>query len=476
MINNIKKMIFCLVMMAGFYATSFAQGHNLRFMIEGLSDTTVYLGYYFGESTYLKDTAEVDVTGCFSFKGDEKLNEGYYFIVLDKNRLFDFIVGDNGDFYISTSTDDYYPNMKVEGDLQNKIYLQNMLFNADRNEEAMPFITTLRDSASSDSEKTQARSELAKINEKVMKYQQEIINKYPSLLISRVFKSHRKPDVPEAPAGTDKREFGYRYLKNNYWNNFDLGDPALLRVYSPIYKEKLELYFDKMVVPDADSVMKEINKLAQSAKATEDTYKYFIWMLTLKYQKPRLMGLDEVFVGLVDTYFESGEMDFWVNDQMKLNLKESADRIRLSLVGNTAPNMIMMDKDNKMRSMYAIPNQFTVVYFFDPDCGHCKKETPILKNFYDETKHDVEVFAVSADTSMAKMKNYIQENKLEWITVNGPRTSTGSYHKSYDATSTPMIYVINEDKKIIGKELRSAGLEKFLDSYKSFVSKNADGG
>ena len=57
------------------------------------------------------------------------------------------------------------------------------------------------------------------------------------------------------------------------------------------------------------------------------------------------------------------------------------------------------------KSLHGIDAKYTVLFMWDPDCGHCKKETPKLNDFYKNSKHDVEVFAVSADTSMLKMKN-----------------------------------------------------------------------
>jgi len=109
-----------------------------------------------------------------------------------------------------------------------------------------------------------------------------------------------------------------------------------------------------------------------------------------------------------------------------------------------------------------------LIYFYDPDCGHCKKETPKLKKFYDETDYDVEVFAVSADTSMTKMRDYITELDLKWISVNGPRTYVGPYSKLYDALTTPTLYVLDEKKKIIAKKIPAERLEEFIGRYEKF--------
>jgi hypothetical protein len=38
-------------------------GYKLQFKINGLKDTVVYLGHFYGEATYIKDTAQVNGVG-----------------------------------------------------------------------------------------------------------------------------------------------------------------------------------------------------------------------------------------------------------------------------------------------------------------------------------------------------------------------------------------------------------------------------
>src|SRR6218665_265142 len=66
--------------------------YRLEFTVKGWKDTTAYLPPYFGELTYLRDTAKVDNKGRFVFHG-KGLPQGVYIIVLNKNKIFDFVVG-----------------------------------------------------------------------------------------------------------------------------------------------------------------------------------------------------------------------------------------------------------------------------------------------------------------------------------------------------------------------------------------------
>ncbi len=446
-------------------------GYAIRFSVEGLKDTTAYLGYFYGESTYIKDTAQVDSKGNFVFQKPTTLPQGIYFLVINRSRLFEIVVGQDQHFALKTSTQDYIKNMVVTDDLDNQLFFENMHFNMERHKEAQPFIKILQDTSLSADQKTDARKSFDFVNNKVLTYQQEIIAQHPETMTARLFNATRQIKIPDPPLrsdGTVDSTFQLTWYRQHFFDYFDLSDDALLRLPKPIYAEKLNEYIDRLYAPQPDTVLKVINRLATVARKNQETYKYLIWNYLLKYQNPEIMGLDKVFVGLYDTYFASGEMDFWATAKTKSNLKEHADRLRKSLVGNMAPNLIMQDASSTPRSMYDIKKDFTILFFFDPDCGHCKTETPKLVSFYETTKFDVEVYAISADTSMAKMRDYIKDMHMKWITVNGPRTYVGPYHDLYDAITTPTLYLLDNRKKIIAKKIPIEKLEEFLTNYSRF--------
>jgi peroxiredoxin len=137
------------------------------------------------------------------------------------------------------------------------------------------------------------------------------------------------------------------------------------------------------------------------------------------------------------------------------------------LIGEKAPNMVMMDTNNQLISMYNVDAKFLLVLFWDPDCGHCEMEIPKLKEFYDQykTQYGLEIFAICSDSTMSKMKNAIKKKDMHWINVNGPRTLTGNYKEQYDIISTPVIYLLNRKKEIIAKQLKTEQIIGFLKHY-----------
>ncbi|HET9486760.1 MAG TPA: thioredoxin-like domain-containing protein [Chryseosolibacter sp.] len=460
-------------------ASAFSQtGYNIRFKVDGLKDTTAYLGYYYGESTFVKDTAKVNHKGEFAFDGKQALPQGVYFLVLNKTRIFELVVGQDQNFTLQTSTSDYVKNMQVTDDVDNRLFFENMVFNMERHKEAEPFIKTIQDSTLAEDQKKTARENFMKINEKVLAYQDKIIQEHPGTLTARIFKASKAIKIPDPPKRTDgsiDSTFQLRWYREHFFDYFDLADDALIRMPRPIYQEKINEYLDKLYAPQADTLKRALNLIISKAKKNQETYKYAVWVAVLKFQNPEIMGLDEVFVHLNDKYFASGEMNFWANTQMRKNLSDHADRLRKSLIGQKGANLIMQDINLKPRALYDIRKKYTVLYIFDPDCGSCKKETPKLVDFYTRKKFDVEVYAVSADTSMVKMRNYIKEMNMKWITVNGPRTYVGPYQDLYDASTTPTLYVLDNQKKIIGKKIPAEKLEDFLTQYEKIERLRSSG-
>jgi peroxiredoxin len=448
-------------------------GYEIQFKVDGWKDTTVYLGHYYGENHYIKDTATVNSTGYFKFDGAKLLAPGVYFLVLDKSKIFELVIGNTQRFKMETKKEDYIKNMKVTGDPDNKLFFENWQFNTERHLEAEPYVKILKDSTLKDDDKKAAREAMTKINDKVLAYQNDLIQKNPNTVTATILKSGQPvkiPDPPKKPDGTIDSSFQLRWYREHFFDNMDLSNEALLRMPRPIFSEKINEYLDKLYAPQADTLTKAIDKIISKAKGNQETFKYATWICFTKYQQHEIMGLDQVYVNIYDKYIATGQMDFWMNDKLKKNVQEYVERLRRSLIGKTAPNLAMQDASFKKRELYDFKNRYTILYVFDPDCGHCKEETPKLVDFYNKnkTKFDVEVFAVSADTSMQKMRDYIRDMKIKFVTVNGPRTYTVPYQDLYDAATTPSLFVIDNKRKIIAKKVPAEKLEEFFTQYEKF--------
>ncbi|GHM98555.1 hypothetical protein WSM22_00450 [Cytophagales bacterium WSM2-2] len=459
---------------------TFAQGgYKLDFKVKGWKDTTVYLGNYYYSNTYIKDTAQVDREGNFSFQDSKPLQQGVYFIVkkIGKGnvKVFEFVVGANQKFKMETASTDYVVNMKVTGDEDNELFFKDIAYNIERNKEAESFVKVLKDSTLKEDQKKEAREGYSKINEKVMKYKRDLVAKHPGTMTGRIINAMLPLVVPETPKKADgsiDSTFQLRFYRQHYFDNFDLGDDAMLRLSQPLYKEKIKEYLEKLTYPHPDSITRAVGFLAAKAKKNPEAYYYLVFNSIIMYQLPEIMGLDEVFVNLYDQYFKPGDLDRYIPPKTKEQFREWADKVRPCTIGKKSTNLIMQDPELQPKALHDVKAKYTIVYFFSPTCGHCREETPRLVKFYNENKEKLkfDVFAVATDSSMKLMKEFIKEFKTPWTTVNGPRSYLKDhFSKFYQVDTTPMIYIIDEKKVIVAKKLPVKQLEDFLIKHEKMI-------
>jgi thiol-disulfide isomerase/thioredoxin len=98
------------------------------------------------------------------------------------------------------------------------------------------------------------------------------------------------------------------------------------------------------------------------------------------------------------------------------------------------------------------------------DCSHCKTEIPKLLNLYHEFQNenkDVKVFSVYVYHEVDKYIKYINDNKLDWINVYDGAYNNNVVDK-YEVRTTPVIYILDENKVIKVKKIPVDKIKSFL--------------
>ena len=441
-------------------------GYQIRFRVHGIRDTSCIIAYYYTSSTYIKDTVKVDGNGRTSWKAPADLPKGLYVFIITDKVYFDFAINNDRKFSMETSLEDPLGKMTIKDSPDNELFYKYLRFNKSKQDE-MQVLESQAKLVKDDTAAMKTLSEkAAKINKDLIDYRLSLVEKYPDSFTAFMINAMREPEVPDAPILANGRPdslFSYRYYKAHYWDGSDFTDDRLLR--TPVFHNKLKKYYETLVIQNPDSVIREVDAMIETARPNQEMFKYLVWFFTYRYENPEYMGMDRVFVHMVDTYYITGQTT-WLAEDVREKIIKKANKIRPTLLGQIAPNMIMQDTNFKLVSMHGIQAEYLVLLFWDPACGHCEKEMPLVKEFYDKYKPiGVEIFAVCADTNMAKMKSSIRKKEMNWINVNGPRTLTGDYHEQYDVNSTPYLYMLDRRKEIIAKRIPVDKLDTFLENY-----------
>ena len=113
MLTFLLNFIVSAVLISSAQSSNSATGYRIKIHVQGLKDSVCYMGNYYGQYQYVKDTARANADGELVFEGTENLPGGIYFIVLPKKEFFDFIVNNEQVFSLETDTADFVKNMKL---------------------------------------------------------------------------------------------------------------------------------------------------------------------------------------------------------------------------------------------------------------------------------------------------------------------------------------------------------------------------
>ena len=196
--------------------------------------------------------------------------------------------------------------------------------------------------------------------------------------------------------------------------------------------------------------------------------------------------MDAVFICISENYYAKGKA-WWLNDKQLEDIMKMYNTRKNLVVGIKADNIILMDQDSNWRSLYDVKAKYTVLVFWSPTCGHCKKEMPKLKEFYDEWKSKgVEVYSVSTEFDNKDWPKFIKDNGFTWIDVsdnpeinkNAPvlirsgitTLNSLNFRDYWDIYSTPQYYLLDENKMIIAKRINSEQLPGFIEMYEKRIA------
>jgi len=472
----IQNSILLLFLFLSTISSAQSKSYNIKVKINGSKDKQLLLVTYYGSSNKIIDTAFVEKNGTFVFKGDKPLVGGMYLIVQESKKYFELVIDKDQEFSVETDEADLIGNMKIKGSKDNEDFYNLMFFMSKLQSKRAPLEKEYKDENTSEERKKEIEKELKAINKESVEYKEKYMKENPTALFTIILKASKDPAIPTELPKNDKGEpdstYIYKYYRAHYFDNFDFADERLL--HTRFYAQKIKTYWTKIIPQNPDTLTKEAIRIIELAKPNKETYKYTIWYFTYAAETSNIMGMDAVFVSLGKKYYLSGEA-YWVNEQVLKNMTKRINTLDRLLIGKVAPDMIMQNTDLQLVSLHSVKANYTIVLFWDPDCGHCRHEIPRIKKWYDENakKYDVKVYSVCSDTSLVKWNKSIKKFGIEdWVNVDGPRSITGNYHDVYDIISTPTIYLLDKDKKIIAKRLSDAQVETFIK--RDFERKNKD--
>ncbi len=448
--------------------TLFSQSYKIDVKISDLKEKEIYLGYYYGDKTYVKDTITLDENGKGTFQGNSLLDQGIYIVVLPSKNYFDILVGDDQEFYVETSSDNLINNLKITGSEENSSFKDFQKFMMDKQKASSQIQEEIKKFSEGSDSVEILENQLKELSDEVKTNWDKIISENEGKLLGVIINAMKNPEIPEikVPEYIENKDsvrwfHSYNYNRQHYFDNIDFSDERFLR--TPIFHNKLETFFTRLLVQDPDTLIHYIDKIIEQSESDKEMFQYVVRYLFNTYSQSNIMGMDKVLVHMADVYYLTDKVD-WLDEENEKNLKEHVAKLRFNLVGNQAQDLKMETYTEEYARLYDIEAKYTLVYFFEPDCGHCKKVTPKVYELYQEyDRREFEVLAVYTQTNKEEWAEYIANNGYEdWINVWDPYNLT-NFRFFYNVYSTPTIYLLDEDKKIIAKRIGHETLKNILE-------------
>lgn len=432
-----------------------------------IKDKTVYLAHYFGKgmpTIYKLDSATVVDGNKAVFQRKDSILGGLHLVMYDANARFFHLLLDNG----------YTVEAKV--DTGGKAHFSQNAINKDfeKNEKEMVAIqdqkTELRDQlkeAKKRSDSTRIEEKFKLLVEKEKASRRAYAAKNPGNLLSQIFNAMDSPDMPKdkdkhflEDGKTVDSLYPLRYYKAHFWDKFDFTDNRLVK--TALLDGRLGEYFNNLVYPIPDSINYEMDKVLKMAEPASELYKYVLHWLGNWTHDNKMMGVDASFVYLVENYYGKGKA-FWLDPAAIAKYQDRAGKIAPNVLGNKAPKLVLQNLSTleDVEVTEATQSPYTVLAFWSSDCGHCMEEMPKVVEAYKKQLKGLGAKIISVPTKVEGgddiKKIYNEWGVTDWITLVDYHNKM-LHRELYDVYSTPVIYVLDKDKNIIGKKLSSTSI------------------
>ena len=454
-------------------------GHELVFNIKDSKDALVYLVIHYNDKLILKDSATPVAKEKFVFKGTDRYDDGMYSLVSGSKRLYlNFILDNNQHFTYNLDTTANVNNFSVEGSPENAEMLRFQKKTAQASVNASEWAKKRKefeDAGNTDSAEVY-KEKLNNINKEMMEFIDDLIAKNPDFLFSKMQKSYKNIDVPEFKKEDGEPDYMKQaaYYRLHYWDNVDLADHRF--IYIPSFDPKMKDYFLKVLYhQETDTINKYIDIFLKKTEADTFMYHYCCDWLSYQFETSKVIGHDAVFYHIAMTNQMAGKC-YWLDEDILSKYQKRTTRLAPILIGKVAPELIIPDTtlSEDMRtwhSSYRMSKPYTILWFYDPDCPTCKKESKNLRTVYDSLeaigKRNFDVYAIANDADIDRWKKYVKENNYPWLNVGGNKGNLDylEYFNIYEMGNPAMFILNNRHEIILNKRIDMHSIPQFLEEY-----------
>lgn len=442
----------------------FAQQHNLTVQITNLPNNQIILGKIRGDKFIPTDTVQ-SINGSVQFHFSANNTNGVYRIILGQTtyaqvmneppQQLDFIYN-NEDISLKTDFKYLEDSLKVIQSNENQVW-----YNFKQKEK------TLRDQLNLTQKELdyfQEKNDVKNTEKSVNRFNQlqkkraELIKQatqqHPNLYATKLIKMYQEPFWD----GNLNRQQRDEQFKSKYFNNIDFSDETLMN--SDIYTKKVFKYLMSYVQRGLSREQQEqefktaIDIILSRTNQNEKIYEFILEYLVNGFEK---LHMDNLITYIADNY--SGTT-CQTDDISTLERKLLQQKMK---IGAIVPDFTLNDVKGHPVRLHEVLKNKNLILFWASWCPHCNKMIPDILNWQkslDSTSF--EIIAISLDDLEKNWEDKVVEMGIEhWINLSSLKKWSCTVVMDYNVYATPTMFIIDRDRKILGKPLTLVELKSF---------------
>jgi peroxiredoxin len=149
-------------------------------------------------------------------------------------------------------------------------------------------------------------------------------------------------------------------------------------------------------------------------------------------------------------------------------VKVKIDNYKSIEIGGIAPDFSAPNPEGKTISLKQSLGKVTIIDFWASWCGPCRKENPNVVSVYNDFhSKGLNIISVSLDKDGEKWKEAIAKDNLTWTHVSNLKFWQDPIAELYNIKSIPATFILDDQGKIIARDLRGDDLRNKIESLLS---------
>lgn len=254
------------------------------------------------------------------------------------------------------------------------------------------------------------------------------------------------------------------YLITHYWDALDFADTAWLQNSAPI-EQAFADYLDIMYHTTDKIAGASIGLTLAKARPVQAVYEWWTDMYEkYLYDPDSPMRDEERYRAVLEQIIADPETD----GLYKLRPAAQLEEIDKNRRGSVAADFTYTLQDGATGRLHGIGADYTLLFFYNPDCVDCKRTRELLRRSQRVTEliaaGKLRVLAFYPDEQEDEWRAYREMIPPEWL--NGRDASPGQAVKNelYAIRAIPSLYLLDRDKRVLLKDADYYRVEAWLQN------------